>query len=168
MITETSGASGAIFKPHRKSMLSQAEIDARLKRYAATLDASDLWPEIPARVFRRAQAELARIVAVVLGGTRPVHLDLPAGVDAHAIGVAASAAGVGPLLGLWCETGGLVAQPPVAEILARHLDEGRKRATRLHQELDRLLAAFAARRIDVIVLKGTHTGRSYFTEPGTR
>src|SRR5438552_1449806 len=60
------------------------------------------------------------------------------------------------------------ASKPFADVLATHLDHGRRRATRMRHELDRLLVALADRAIEVLVLKGTHTGQRYFPEPGTR
>src|SRR5882762_7221358 len=150
-------------------MPQQEEVDARLARFAATWDARDLWPDVTASAFRAAQQETARVTAVVLSGAQdPVHLRLPPGVDVGALGVAACAAGMGPLLGFWCEAGRIAAQPPIVELVRAHLDHGRRRAARLQGELERLLAAFADRAIDVCVLKGMHTGHCYFPEPGTR
>jgi len=149
-------------------MPSQAEIDARLNRYALTLDARDLWPEVPAPAFRAAQAEIARAVAAALVGDRPVHLVPPAGVEAGAMGIAASAAGVGPLLGRWCEDGTIASPYELSVILGEQLEQGRNRASRLRGELDRVLAALARRGLEPVVLKGMHTGFHYFPEPGTR
>src|SRR3989441_5014639 len=144
-------------------------VAARLARYAVTQDARDLWPEVTVSAFRGAQAEIARVSAAVLSDAPgPVPLQLPPDVDARALGVAASAAGVGPLLGRWCETGRLDALQPFADVLATHLDHGRRRAARMRQQLDHLLVALADRDVEVLVLKGTHTGQRYFPEPGTR
>jgi hypothetical protein len=145
------------------------EINARLTRYAATLDARDLWPEVTASAFRAAQAELARAVSAVLaGGNTPVPLRLPRETDTRSLGIAASAAGIGPLLGLWCSTGRIVAEPPVADEFDIQLEHGRRRAARLRRELERVLVALAERGIEAFVLKGSHTGYRYFPEPGTR
>ena len=150
-------------------MEPQDVVNARLARYAVTQDARDLWPEVSVSAFRRAQAEIARVTAAVLSDVAGrVPLQLPPNVDARAFGVAASAGGIGPLLGRWCETGRLVAPQPLADMLATHLDHGRRRPARMRQELDRLLVALADRAIEVLVLKGTHTGQRYFPEPGTR
>ena len=75
---------------------------------------------------------------------------------------------MGPLLGFWCETGRVDAQQSVLDLLARHLDHGRRRAARLRLELERILVPFAERGIEVLVLKGTDTAYRYFPEPGTR
>jgi hypothetical protein len=145
------------------------DINARLTRYAATLDGRDLWPEVTASGFRAGQAELARVVAAVLAGEpSPVPLRLPSETDARALGIAASAAGIGPLLGLWCSTGRITADPTVADQLATHLTHGRRRAARLRRELERVLVPLAERGIEPFVLKGSHTGYRYFPEPGTR
>ena len=145
------------------------DVNARLARYTATKDARDLWPEVPPSAFRAAQAEIARVTAGVLAGASgAIELRLPPDTDARALGIAASATGVGPLLGFWCESGRLAAPPAVAELLATHLDHGRRRAARMRQELERLLVPLADRGVEVFVLKGTHAGYRYFTEPGTR
>ncbi len=150
-------------------MEPQDVVNARLARYAVTQDARDLWPEVTVSAFRAAQTEIARVTAAVLADApRRVTLQLPPHVDARALGVAASVAGVGPLLGRWCETERLDAPQPFADVLATHLDHGRRRAARMRQELDRLLIALADRDVEVLVLKGTHTGQRYFPEPGTR
>src|SRR5260370_35132170 len=55
----------------RASMLDPErpeDINARLTRYAATLDGRDLWPEVTASGFRAGQAELARAVPPGLAG----------------------------------------------------------------------------------------------------
>src|SRR2546422_7350676 len=148
---------------------SQEEIDARLARYAMTLDASVLWPEVTARAFRAAQDELARTTAAVLADPpAPIHLEPPGGADAHALGVAAFAAGMGPLLGFWRKTGRIAADPAFEGLLAVHLDQGRRRVARLGSERDRVVLALADRSIEATVLKGIHTAFEYFPDPGTR
>jgi Uncharacterised nucleotidyltransferase len=150
-------------------METQEIVNVRLAHYAVTLDARDLWPDVRVAAFQSAQAELARVTAAVLSDTlRPVRLELPPQSDPRAVGVAASAAGIGPLLGLWCETGRVNAPHAVADLVATHLDHGRRRAARLRHELDRLLVALDERQVQVLVLKGMDTGRRYFPEPGTR
>src|SRR5437870_1762033 len=147
-------------------MQPQDEIERRLVRYAATKDARDLWPEVPPSAFRAAQEEIARVARAVLTDARsPVHFEFPPAADTRACGVAAFAAGMGPLLGFWCETGRVAAPPAVADLLSRHLDHGRRRAARMRHELERLLAPLADRGIEVCVLKGTHTAHRYFPEP---
>src|ERR1041385_3962778 len=150
-------------------MIPQREIQARLARYAATKHARDLWPEVSPSAFRAAQEEIARVARAVLTDARsPVHFEVPPGTDTRACGVAAFAAGMGPVLGFWCETGRVAAPPAVADLLATHLDHGRRRAARLRQELERVLVPLADRGIEVCVLKGMDTGYRYFPDPGTR
>ncbi len=145
------------------------DVNARLTRYAATLDARDLWPEVTAAAFRAAQAELARVVGAVLAGeTSPVALRLPPETDVRSLGIAASAAGIGPLLGFWCSEGRIAAAAAVADQFATQLEHGRRRAARLRLELERVLVALGERGIEAFVLKGSHTGYRYFPEPGTR
>src|SRR5260370_30268800 len=89
------GAWASMLDPERPE-----DINARLTRYAATLDGRDLWPEVTASGFRAGQAELARVVAAVLaGGPSPVPLRLPAQTDPRPPGHAAPAPGIGPLPG---------------------------------------------------------------------
>ena len=149
--------------------VSQPVIDARLARFAATRNARDLWPEVPRSSFRAAERELARVAAGVLNGSdAPPTLRCPAEVDLHALGVAACAAGVGALMGYWCESGAVGAEPAATKLFATHLDHGRRRAARLRAELERILEPFANRAIDVLILKGTHTRYVYFPDPGSR
>src|SRR5205809_89852 len=139
-------------------MQPQDEIERRLARYAVTKDARDLWPEVSPSAFRAAQEEIARVARAVLSDAGSlVHFEVPPGADTRACGVAAFATGMGPLLGFWCETGRVAAPPAVADLLARHLDHGRRRATRTRHELERLLAPLSDRVIAVCAPKGTHT-----------
>ena len=150
-------------------MQPENDIPARLARYTVTRDARELWPEVSASAFRAAQREMVRVTARVLAeASSPVRLELSPETDTRALGVAASASGMGPLLGFWCETGRIDAPQSVVDLLATHLDHGRRRAARLRHELERILVPFADRGIEVLVLKGTDTAYRYFPEPGTR
>ena len=150
-------------------MQPQNDIPARLARYAVTRDARDLWPDVSASAFGAAQREMVRVTAAVLAdASSPVRLELSPETDTRALGVAASAAGMGPLLGFWCATGRIDAPQSVVDLLATHLDHGRRRAARLRHELERILVPFAERGIEVLVLKGTDTAYRFFPEPGTR
>src|SRR5258708_32588002 len=94
------GAWASMLDPERPE-----DINARLTRYAATLDGRDLWPEVTASGFRAGQAELARVVAAVLAGEpSPVPLRPPAETDARALRIAPPAAWIGPRRGLWGRT----------------------------------------------------------------
>ena len=119
--------------------------------------------------FQEAGVELARVAAAVLGGAPgPVSLRSPLPGGIRALGIASFAAGVGPLMGFWCETGRVAAEPAVTGLFATHLDHGRRRAARMRQELERVVVPLAEHGVVVWVLKGMHTGYRYFPEPGTR
>lgn len=147
-------------------VLDAEAIDARLARYAASGDARDLWPDVTAAEFGAAQAAIAAATAALLAG-QDAALDAPA-VTPRAMGVAASAGGMGPLLGWWCEAGKLRAEPVMMTLLAVHLEHGRRRAALLTGELNRVVVAFARRGITPVVLKGMETAHRYFPDPGTR
>jgi putative nucleotidyltransferase-like protein len=144
-------------------------MDARLARFVETRNARDLWPDVSVTAFRAAEQEVARVATAALGDVPgPVALRCPPGTGVRALGVAAFAGGMGALVGHWCETGRVFAEPAVGALFAVHLDHGRRRAARLREGLDRLLVPLAERGIEVFVLKGMHTGHSYFAEPGAR
>src|SRR5260370_4910601 len=102
MTTETNGSRLPISAAHHLTSLLDPQlvwtpmhraeqIDARLARYASTLDARDLWPDVSVAAFHSAQAEIARGTAAVLeGAPRPSELQRPRDTDARALGVAAS------------------------------------------------------------------------------
>ena len=147
----------------------QNEIEARLARFDATNDASVLWPGIGARAFHAAQEEIARVTTAVLADAgSPVRLASKSGAEHRVLGVAAFTSSMGPLLGFWCETGRIVAEPGIRDMLALQLDHGRRRSARMRSQLERLALAFAEHSIDVTVLKGMHTAFGYFPDPGTR
>ena len=147
----------------------QNEIEARLARFDATNDASVLWPGIGARAFHAAQEEIARVTTAVLADAgSPVRLASKSGAEHRVLGVAAFTSSMGPLLGFWCETGRIVAEPGIRDMLALQLDHGRRRSARMRSQLERLALAFAEHSIGVTVLKGMHTAFGYFPDPGTR
>ncbi|HUK20027.1 MAG TPA: nucleotidyltransferase family protein [Gemmatimonadales bacterium] len=141
----------------------------RLARFSRSHHARDLWPDISESQFRSAERELARVAGDVLGGaTSGVSLACPSGTTPRSLSVAAAIAGVGALIGYWCETGVVSAERDVHGLLADQLEQGRKRAERMRGYLDRLLIALADQGIEPIILKGTHTRYAYFPDPGTR
>lgn len=145
-------------------------IAERVERFRRLNDPAVLWPEVAEPAFRAALEEIARVSGALLSPPPqpPQQLDVHPELSATAFGIAAFASGMGALLGYWCETGRLRAPHQLAELLARHLDHGRRRAERLKAEVGRLLAALGERGIDVVLLKGAHTAYEYFPEPGTR
>ncbi len=147
----------------------EGEIRRRLARFAQTRDARDLWPAVSVASFRAAQTQLTQITSAVLAAAdRPVPLGTSATMEGHALGVAAFAGGIGPLIGYWCEAGSVAAEGEVAERFATALDHGRRRAARMRQGLEAVLAPLGDRGIDVCVLRSTHTRQRYFPDPGTR
>jgi hypothetical protein len=148
---------------------AQEAIDARIARFNVTHNASDLWPDVPVSAFRAAERTLAGAVAGVLRGeASPVRLTCPAGTSPRALGVAATTAGVGALIGYWIETGALATEPAIAALFANHLAHGRRRARRLRHAFERVLLSATDHGVELCVLKGTHTGYAYFPDPGTR
>jgi len=151
------------------SLDQQGEIRSRLARFAETRDARDVWPDVSVSSFRAAQKAVARATTAVLSdAARPIPLRPTADADARALGVAAYTGGIGPLLGYWCESERLAAHPAVAGQLATALDHGRRRAARMRQALEAVVAGLAERGIDVCVLRSAHTRQRYFRDPGTR
>jgi hypothetical protein len=149
--------------------MQPAEAARRVKRFEATPDPRTLWPGVAEGQFAAAMREIVRVTSSLLSpASSPVEFRSPVPGGPLALGVAAFASGLGPLLGYWIEAGRLRAPAELAEVLFSHLDHGRRRAGRLRAELERIVTAFAAEEIDVTVLKGMHTGWVYFPEPGTR
>jgi hypothetical protein len=149
--------------------MQPAEAARRVREYERTLDARTLWPGVTQERFAAAMGEIVRVAAAIMASPQAsasVATPVPGG--AGAFGPAAFASGLGPLLGFWIETGRLRAPAELADLLGTHLDHGRRRATRLRTELERIVAALGQDGIEVTVLKGMHTGWAYFPDPGTR
>ncbi len=155
--------------PDRTSALTgTADLALRAALWQVTLDASVLWPGVDRPSFDAAAAAIADVTASVLNGRGPHRLHRPAQVTPLALGVAALVSGMGPLLGYWIEQRRVVADAEATTVLGRHLEQGRRRFTRLARELTALLDVLGDRGIAATVLKGMHTGFRYFPEPGTR
>jgi hypothetical protein len=123
-----------------------------------------LWPDVPIDDWRSALVGIEGAIAAILAGGRGVGLE----GDAQAIGLAGYTSGMGPLLGLWLEQGWLRADRPIAVILARHLAHNRLRSATMRAAAVEIVGRLADRRIEALVLKGAHTGATYFPEPGAR
>lgn len=145
-----------------------AVISRRLERFDLTRDPSVLWPGLaePARVA--AARELERVTRAVLAGAGGVPIDPGSFHGAYALAVAGHTTGMGPVIGRWAEDGLVIASGDVRRAFARHLEHGRRRAARMEREVLPALDALIARDITPAVLKGFHTGRVYFDEPGAR
>ena len=141
------------------------ESSRRVTAFERSGDPADLWPGLSERTRVAAAREIERITSEVLAG-RPAAIG--DAHDAYALGVAGHTTGMGPVVGRWIEDGRVTANAAVAAVFARHLDHGRRRAVRMEREVLPALDAFIARGIPVVALKGLHTSRVYFDEPGMR
>jgi hypothetical protein len=123
-----------------------------------------LWPDISIAAWRSAMLEVERVVRILLTDAASVRLE----GDVHAIELAGYTSGLGPLLGLWLEQGRLQTRHAIAATLTRHLAHNRLRTASLTQTAVDLVERLAERGIKALVLKGAHTGWSYFPEAGVR
>jgi hypothetical protein len=123
-----------------------------------------LWPEVSIEAWRSALTAIQRVVRVLLADAAYVRLE----GDPQAIGLAGYTSGMGPLLGLWLEQGRLRASPAVAATLALHLAHNRLRTDAMTEAAVQIVGRLAERGVSALVLKGAHTGTSYFPEPGVR
>ena len=144
-------------------------INDRLGAYKRSGDPRLLWPDVDEPTRLAALAEIEYVVSTTLRADRsPMPLGADDGHDATEIGVAACTSGTGPLLGYWAETGRITVSAPTAAVLARHLTHGRARAARLERGLVGALDVLAASGIECTILKGFHTARRYYPDPGAR
>jgi hypothetical protein len=127
-----------------------------------------LWPDVVPRVFDAVMAQIVRITRERLLETAESSEVVLQPEQVMALGPAAYAAGMGPLLGYWIERELLAADPTSSAVLARHLDHGRRRFAKLLAELGSVLDAFERRGVSAILLKGIHTASAYFPDGGTR
>jgi hypothetical protein len=131
-------------------------------------DLDDLWPDFTAAQRRAASKQIRAVVMDVLAGSeRPAFANLGA-TEARCIGVAAFAAGMGPLLGYWIERGVIEASEPVRTVLGEHLEQGARRIAMLRQRVAAVVRAMREAGVDPILLKGMHLGAEYFPHPSTR
>ncbi len=129
-----------------------------------------MWPDVPVAAWRQGLEVVAHVTSRALGTPAagvPIHVELPAS-GLPGFGVAVFTSGMGPLMGHWLEEGTLEAEEPVRKLLAEHLRHGRARATRMRTLLERIAAGFDEHDLPMTLLKGSHTGETYFPEPGTR
>ena len=143
------------------------DLTPRGRAWLATGDPAALWPALQPGTLQPAADAIGRAVAAILRDER-ASLHAADGRDAYAIGIAALLSGTGPLLGHWVERGVLDASEPVAVVLARHLEQGRRRMERITAGVRPALAALHTAGLAPAVIKGFHTAHAYFPEPGTR
>jgi hypothetical protein len=146
---------------------SPAQVQCRFARAHAAGTPRWFWPEIPVERWAAGRRDIVRVTGEVLAGRRAA-LDPRAEIGADALGVAAFTLGMGPLLGHWIGSGSVDAQPDTAALLALHLEHGRARAQKLDAVMETILAALAAVGVQATVIKGMHTARVLFPDPGTR
>lgn len=142
------------------------DLVSRAKSYRDTLDPRLLWPGVEPVAIQRAADDIGRAVQSILAGAPATLSTGPH--DAEAIGIAGLVTGVGPLLGYWFERGLLEGDAAVTSVLTNHLQHNRRRSSDVASHISALAVALAAQGVTLGVLKGYHTARVYFPEPGTR
>jgi hypothetical protein len=142
------------------------EASRRVAAFERTGNPAELWPGLTEHARVAAARELERVTRDVLAGRSGVTIDDRFG--AHALGVAGHTTGTGPVVGRWLEDGRVVARNEVSAVFARHIDHGRRRAARIEREVEPALDTLRAREVPLTALKGFHTSRVYFEEPGMR
>jgi hypothetical protein len=146
-----------------------SDIAERVAAWRATSDTARLWPDVPPAARQEAQRSIARVTRERLGSATAVsRMEVAGTLERRALGIQAYLSGMGPHLGRWVEEGTLAADPDTDTVLRQHLAEGRARHQRLGRALDSVVSALNAGGIRPIVLKGAHTARAFFPEPGTR
>lgn len=143
-------------------------VAARFAAWSASGDRDVLWPQVSPRARATAHRCIRRATQDALGvaGPRPaprLECDDPA-----ALGVAAFASGMGPLLGYWVSEGVIQADPDSAAVLRRQFRISCERAALMRRHLDEVLGRFADRAIAATLLKGAHTAGRYFPHVATR
>jgi hypothetical protein len=86
----------------------------------------------------------------------------------YALLIAGHTSGIGTLLGRWIADGIAVARGDVARGFSTQLSHARRRADRIAREVAPALDALDARGVKPVALRGFHTSRVYFEEPGLR
>src|SRR5437870_4446771 len=88
-------------------------IDQRVARFAASLRATDLWPDVGAAELQSARRCIERTVRNTLHDRPAAALEETRAHSARALSIAAFFTGVGPLLGHWISTGRIAASHDV-------------------------------------------------------
>jgi hypothetical protein len=167
---DTNNPSDYLTDPEAPDQLDAAasDVSRRLERFERTRDTTALWPGLTEAARVAAAREIERVTRERLGGALGVRID-PAGIhDAYALGIAGHTTGMGPVVGRWAEDGLVTGPPEVLRAFGRHLTHARRRTARMEREVLPALDGLIARGITPMVLKGFHTGRVYFEEPGVR
>jgi hypothetical protein len=146
-----------------------SELDRRIRQWHRTGDIAELWPDFSGAELHAGHAAVCGVTRAMLRNPRAaVSLEGTSERETAALGIAAFASGMGPLLGWWIERGLVTASAAARQILAVHLDHGRRRITAIRRALTKILGELRSEGVEPVLLKGLHTGSVYFPEPGTR
>jgi hypothetical protein len=140
----------------------------RLGEFERTKNPAALWPGVTERARVAAARELGRVTQLILRAEPSVALDPESRHTPYALGIAGHTTGMGPVIGRWIEDGRLHASTDVAGVFGRHVAHARRRVARIEREVLPAIDALLERSITPVLLKGFHTGRVYFDEPGAR
>jgi Uncharacterised nucleotidyltransferase len=143
-------------------------VSSRLSRFELTREPSALWPGLTERDRVAAAREIERVTRGMLFGARGLCVDPAGEFDDYALAIAAHTTGMGPLLGRWLLDGTIEASPALTLRFKTLLENSRARHVRIAREISPALNALAAQVPTVVALRGFHTARSYFDEPGMR
>jgi len=147
---------------------SPEELARRLEEFDRTREPGSLWPGLtePARVA--AAQELERITRLRLAGASAIQLDPARAHSPYALLVAGHTTGIGPVIGAWVERGFVAGTAERTAPFLRHLAHSRARGGRMEREVLPAIDALLQRGVTPVLLKGFHTSRVYFPEPGAR
>lgn len=150
----------------RFPLLDPDAVASRMQRFDASRDPAELWPGLRESDRIAASREIERVTRIVLSGNaRPAVKEF---LGDYALLVAAHTTGMGPVLGGWIERGIVDASPRLRAPLLAHIQHSRLRTARIERELLPALDAILLAGITPLVLKGFHTARTLFEEPGER
>lgn len=144
--------------------LSPEEARQRFRWARKQGHATWLWPDVAIDAWRDALLQIENCIRQILAGSTTATLI----GDAPPIGLACYTSGIGPLLGYWVRQGRLSVPSPLGGLLDLHFQHNAIRTARLQAVTLALLGDLTRRGIDVVVLKGAHTGNVYFPTPATR
>lgn len=144
--------------------LSAEEFQQRLEQARRSGSPSWLWPEVEVGEWAKAMAQLSAAVGTVLAGKRAA---LPQ-IEPMSLSLACYTSGVGPFLGFWLKKRQLDAPAEAGALLALHLEQARRRATRVEAQSQKMVGALVDCGVPLVVLKGGHTSYGYFPDPATR
>lgn len=147
---------------------SPEELARRLEEFERTREPGTLWPGLTEAARVAAAHELERVTRLRLAGASAIQLDPARAHSPYALLVAGHTTGIGPVIGLWVERGFVVGTAERTTPFLRHLAHSRARGARMEREVLPAIDALLARGVTPVFLKGFHTSRVYFLEPGAR